>query len=458
MKCDIMNKIMKKLIIWFLVFSFSFSLFAEYNSLGIPDSAEVRKGLEEAWFEAPLESVRNNNPEIYYNKVGEEFQVRMEESESTYNIFVSPHATISVNVYSDKGVYTKQQDVYPGDAPGSWVLIKDKKTGKPLRIRYYFLPDSEVFVQFSPYNRTSICDLVIFGNYAVRGVPTGVPFDKFYSASFDEMKKITKKNVPWNYVSFYSEDYHSVNQMASVIREKLPEIVYHADAMIDENGDFVELTSGKKIRREKGDDKKPLSSAGFLKWVADGLVEPLAGGKLKRYPLLAQTVEVKETGYQGVLSQKYSLSFALDFVRNLSSAVLSVATGSTYKYNESGVDVTTEPFATGLSDKGIVNTVTFIKDTGYNVNCLKSLLYVLASTEPGTIYFSALRQTDYKTPEVKVFNNCVILMPYFETNGRFNCYVFMNGTEMTLEDFINQYNNDFIYLTRVRSSEQFFPE
>ena len=449
---------MKKLILLFFVISFSFSLFAEYNSLGIPDSAELRKDLEETWFRAPLSTVRNNRPEIYFNKVGEEFQVRLEESESTFNIFVSPKTTISVDVFSDKGVYTKEQEVYPGDAPGSWVLIKDKKDGKPLRIRYYFLPNSEVFIQFSPYNRTSTCDLVIFGNYAVKGVPTGVPFEKFYTASFEDVQKITQKNVPWKYVTCNPEDYHSVNQMAAVIREKLPGIVYHQDAMIDENGDFVNLATGKKIHREKDDDKKPLSSAGFIKWVADGLVEPLAGGKLKRYPLLTQTVEVKETGYQGVLSQKYTLSFALDFVRNLSSAVLSVVTGTTYKFNESGVDVTTEPFATGLSASGVVNTVTFIKDTGYDVDFLKSLLYVLANTEPGTIFFSALRQTDYRSPEVKVFNNCVLLMPYFETNGRFNCYVFMNGTEMTLEDFVNQYRDDFIYLTRVRSSEQFFPD
>ena len=171
-----------------------------------------------------------------------------------------------------------------------------------------------------------------------------------------------------------------------------------------------------------------------------------------------QTVEYKDIGYQGILSNEFTLSFALDFVRNISSAILSVNTGTVYKFNESGVDVTFEPFATGLTDNGLVNTVTFVKDCGYSSGVLKSLLYVLANTEPGIIYFGAIRETDYRTPEVKVFNKNVILMPYFETNGVFNCYVFMNGMEMKLSDFLNIYKNDYVYLTRVRSNDRFFPD
>lgn len=453
-----MIKMMKKTILAFSFILAGFCLFAENNSFGIPDSAEIRRDIQETWLEAPLTTVRNNKPEILNNIAGQKFQVRLEESDSTFNIFVSPEMMMNVDFMSDTGKITKKQEVYPGDAAGSWVLIRNKKDGKPIRIRYYFVPNSDVYIQFSPYNRTSVCDLVIFGNYAVKNVPTGIPFDRFYTASFAEVQRITKINVPWNFVTCDPEMYHSVHQMAAVIREKLPGIVYHDTAMIDENNKTVDFATGKEIQLEKDSDKQPLSSAGFLKWIADGLVEPIAGGKLKRYPLLSQTVEYKDIGYQGVLSNQYSLSFALDFVRNLSSAVLSVNTGMVYKFNESGVDVTIEPFATGLTDNGIVNTVTFIKDCGYNIDVLRSLLYVLANTEPGTIYFGAIRETDYRSPEVKVFNKNVVLMPYFETNGLFNCYVFINGTEMTLSDLLSRFRKDFVYLTRVRSNDTFFPE
>ena len=114
-----------------LFFLFSeISLFAAYNRLNIPDSAEIRENLVESWFEAPLSVVRTNLPEIYANEAGEEFQVRLEEDEASFNVFVSPHAVINVDVYSDKGVKVIQQDVYPGDAAGSFVLVRNKKDGK----------------------------------------------------------------------------------------------------------------------------------------------------------------------------------------------------------------------------------------------------------------------------------------------------------------------------------------
>ena len=141
---------MKKLILGLFISLAVMPLSALYNRFGVPDSSEIRKDLVETWFEAPLSAVRMNRPEIRTNSVGQKFQIRLEETEDTFNIFVAPYARIEVDVYSDKGKSTEVQDVFPGDAPGSWLLVRDKKTGKPLRIRYYFASDSEVFVQFVP--------------------------------------------------------------------------------------------------------------------------------------------------------------------------------------------------------------------------------------------------------------------------------------------------------------------
>ena len=234
------------------------------------------------------------------------------------------------------------------------------------------------------------------------------------------------------------------------------------DAMYDENGELVHISTGKKFENIDKSDKSEknllLSSAGFVKWIADGLVEPLSGGLLKREPLIKETVTVKNNGRQGVLSQKYDLFFSLNWVRNLASAVISVYAGKNYLFNQSGVDVTINPFASSITEKGVANTVTFIENTGYTVSVLRSMLYVLASIEPGTFYLGAIRGTDRTvTPEVMAFNECVAFFPYFQDDGGFNCNVFMNGREMTLEDFCYFYADDFVYLTRVKSSENFFP-
>ena len=254
--------------------------------------------------------------------------------------------------------------------------------------------------------------------------------------------------------------------MAAVIREKLPQITLVEDAMYDESSELVHISTGKKFENPDNSDKSEnsekkllLSSAGFVKWIADGLVEPLSGGLLKREPLIKETVSIKDNGRQGVLSQKYDLFFSLNWVRNLASAVISVYAGKTYLSNKSGVDVTINPFASSITEKGVANTVTFVENSGYTVPVLYSLLYVLANTEAGSFYLGAIRGRDRTvTPEVMAFNECVVFFPYFQDDGGFACNVFLNGREMSLEDFCYFYAEDFVYLTRVKSSERFFPK
>ena len=62
---------------------------ALYNRYGVPDSSEIRKSLRETWFEAPLDLVRDNRPELRTNNVGIQFQIRLEETDSSFNIFVT---------------------------------------------------------------------------------------------------------------------------------------------------------------------------------------------------------------------------------------------------------------------------------------------------------------------------------------------------------------------------------
>jgi hypothetical protein len=247
--------------------------------------------------------------------------------------------------------------------------------------------------------------------------------------------------------------------MAQVIRKNLSRIVYAEDAMYDESGAPVYVSTGKSRKTDEKDaDKLSLSSAGFVKWIVDGLVEPLSGSYVKRKPLLVQTVDYMPTGFPGTMSGQYNLSFALDWTRNLAAAALSVRQGRTYLYKDSAVDVQIEPFAAELTDEDVRNTSGYIKDSGYASESLKALLYILAVTEPNYFYLGAVRQTDMKSPEIKVFNESVAFIPYFDSTGRFNCAVFRNGAETDLEDFMAKYKNCFVNLVRIETSDSFFPQ
>ena len=449
---------MKKLILGILLSVFVLPVFALYNSFGVPDSSEIRKDLVETWFEAPLQNVRMNRPEIRTNSVGQKFQIRLEETEDSFNIFVAPYARIEVDVYSDKGKTTEVQDIYPGDAPGGWILVRDKKSGKPLRIRYYFSADSEVFVQFLPYGRTAYCDYLIFGCYAAKGVPTGLPFERFYTSSFEQIVRWTQNSLPWRYARIQPDDYHAVKQMATVLQEKSADIIFSEDAMYDDNGEPVFISTGKARKIDSSEEGKiSVSGAGYLKWIADGILEPLAGARLKREPLLEPTVEYKETGFQGILSEKYAVSFSLDWIRNVASGVVSVRSGRNYFYRDSGVDVTVEPFCAELTDKGIVNSSGYIENNGYSVRMLKPLLYVLAAENPQIFYFGAIRETDRRTPEVKIFNECCAFFPYFDSQKRFKCAVFKDGAQMSLEEFFSRYCLDSVSLVKIHAADEFHP-
>ena len=436
----------------------SVSLFASYNSLGVPDSSEIREQLAERWFEAPLSAVRQNMPEVYYNEAGQKFQVRLEETNDTFNIFVSPSSEINVTVYTSKGVSVEKQEVFPGDSAGSFVLVRDKKTEKPIRVRYYFMKNNEVFVQITPGQKTALADMVIYNNYAARGVPTGVPFAKFYEISFEDLMNVTKTKLPWKYVTADCTVYHSVQQMIAVIKEKLPKIMIANDAMYDENNQLVHISSGNKYSTDGLDETKLyLSSAGFLKWIVDGIVEPATGLGTSISDLTEPTVEFDSVGKIGVMSQEWNLYFTLDWCRNLAAKAYSVRSRRNVDFKSAGLDVNKNYFASEVSGGKISTSSGYIKNTGYSIEKIKSVLYVLAVTEPSWFYLAAIRQGSCLKPDELVFNNCAVFFPYFDNNGKFGCFVFEQGKEISLEKFVKKYKDAYIHLERVKSLEAFFP-
>lgn len=438
--------------------------FALYNKQGIPDSSEVRKSLVQSWFTASVEQVRSNKTELYINNVGTVFQVRSEENGKDLLIIVAPQEKLAVDVYTEQGKSSSYIDVYPLDSPGSWVLLRDVDTGKPIQIRYYFAADSDVFVQFRPYGTKTVADFVVYGSFAARSVPVGIAFERLYTASFSAIQDLTKRTLPWEYSDIVPELYNPVLQMISVIREQQERFFAAEDAAYDENGEPVNILSNTpRIVAEDVIEAEGLSfsSAGFLKWIIDGLVVPLAGGYTKIEPLLVSTAENKTGSFADVKSQIFDLDFSLNWTRNLAAAALSVYSGKNYYYTDSGCDVTIEPFSSTQSTQGWTNNLGYLKDSGYSISSLKPLLYVLAVTEPGRFFLGAIRQTDAtnpSSPEVHFFTESVALFPYFDSNGRFDVVVFENGQELTLDSLLKKYSDTQIHLVRVNASERFFPQ
>lgn len=438
--------------------------FAGYNRQGIPDSSEIRKKLVDTWFTAPVDEVRARTTELHANNIGTVFQVRVEETNSDLIVIVAPREKLQVDVYAESGKYTTALDVYPADIPGSWVLYRDRNSGNPLQVRYYFAGDSDVYIRFRPSGTKTLADFILFGAYAAKGVPVGVPFERMYSASFSEIQSLTGNTLPWEYTDIVPGLYHPVLQMIAVVRENLPRFFDVDDAAYNEDGNPVFISTGKSrtVNDEVLDvDGLSFSSAGFLKWIVDGLVIPLAGSYTKIEPLMMPTLEFRSGSFSDVASNTYNLTFSLDWTRNLAAAALSVFSGRNYYYYNSGCDVVLEPFASEQGSGGWVNSLGYLKNTGYRIDTLKPLLYVLAVSEPGRFYLGAIRQTDSSRPdepEVHFFTESAAFFPYFDSTGKFNVVVFENGKELTLDAFMKKYEGSYVHLERINASERFFPQ
>lgn len=437
-------------------------VFAEYNKFNIPDSAEIRREIKDTWFKQDLDFIRLQNVQVRKNNYGQSFQINLEEQNDKFIVYVSPKTTMKIDVYDSSGIHTEMEDVYNINSFGSWMYVRNKVDGSPDFIRIYVSKNSDVYLQFRPFKNTARVDFLVYNSFVVKSIPLGIPFEKIFSLSIQEIYNLTKKSIPWEYIDVDVNQYKDVKVMVQTLKSMQNQIAYEDDAMYNELGQPVSILTGQPfVCEEKNKGKIVLSSCGFVKWVVDGLVEPLAGSYLKRNPLINSTVEYNETGFQGSINSKFSTYFSLDWTRNIAAAIFSVRAKKTYLYDQTGVDVKIEPFTAVVTERGITNTVGYIKNTGYKPNNLRGLLYSLCVTEPGYFYLGAIRQTDRKSSEVKVFNDAAVIFPYLDENGIFKISIFMYGQEIkysVFEENMLKTNDCFIHLVRVKASSVFYPQ
>ncbi|MBR6215027.1 MAG: hypothetical protein IKQ84_01315 [Spirochaetaceae bacterium] len=414
--------------------------------MSIPDSSAVRDQAMEPWLTAPISAVIDRECENVQTDFGQVFQVRAEREGSEVAIVFAPR----------EGSYD-----FLGKAPGAWVVYRDYYSGKILRVNVYFQYDSRVYVCLRPDNQPkkpkSEVDLIIHGAYACRGVPLGIPFSEVLKLSFSELFNLTKETVPWNYVKTDYRNYVNNNKMVEKIRRKLPQFEYIEDAAYDEFENPVYISTGEARSGTPG--KIGINCSGFTKWVVDGITIALSGSATKIEALKQPTIELDGTLYKSQAEEE-EMFRSYDWIRNLSTAAVCAERDKEFPAGTLGVDVQVNPFAGLKSPDGTVRNVGFVPKTGYEINLLKPLLYVLAATEPDMLYLGAVKTCKSKTedePETWTFHHDVVFLPYFDQAGICHIEVFESGVETSFEEFVEDNKGSYIYLCRVKSSDRFQP-
>ena len=467
------------------VFSISTQAFSEYNQAGIPDSAEIRKELSDEWFNQPMPLLRSKKAEHRTDAIGNLFEIRLEDSPSECAIVISPETYEEVEYTEGEKTLSQKKPSYNKGSAGSWILYKDRNTGKDLRIEWYFANDKDVYLVFRPSEHKTFADLIVYSCYAARSVPLGVDFKNFYSMSFQDVFVLTKKALPWYKVDFSNNDYTEIKEMLKIIQAKLPSINYAENAACDEDGQVHNILTGElysaqekdysSFLRQKAESAEPsaeniltLGEEGFVKWIADGIIQRVTGNATS----IAQMLEPTELSYGNPIdAQKKKFSKdnktkTLDWSRNLAAEAFRVrlpksaasrdSSAENTDWKKYGVDVSIKPFVSRLLPSGkVVNTAGYVADTGYSIEELTGMLYVLACIEPGWFYLGAIREpsSDLNT---LMFNHCAAFFPYFE-NGHLECMIFQSGKLFTLEEFIALYPKNFIHLERIKSFAYFNP-
>ena len=433
----------------------------------IPDSAEVRDSITASWFSAPIDKVVKKKPELHTDSKGNRFTVSgkyAENSKDVYIISIVPDLT-------DYGL--PEYNLVP---QGTWKLYRSLDTGAPLLIKIYPRENPALSISLHPavqkaYSGKSFIDICLFNAYVRKDIAIGVPFETLYHISLSRLKELTRAIVPWDL--FNPPRYNSpVKTMSRIIKNFHYRLVLLKDGCFDHNGMPVhisnsqpqteaEITAAMNIDQIRAEVIGGVDSAGFAKWVIDGMVRPVAGQGTV-IESLKRATEVPKTHFTGPYLDTENIFFGLDWIRNLGAAALSLNLNRTVYPDSSGLDVTDCPFA--LTDVAVTTDTEesagkqpafwgYQRYAGYQTSYLLPLLYYLSVVEPDHFYLACISTAPSST-ELRMYDRVAVFFPYFDGFGVFHVDVYEDGEQMSINDFIEKNKDAYAALVRVRAPEE----
>ena len=432
----------------------------------IPDSAEIRKAIVTSWLSAPIEQVMKRQPESYTDSKGNAFTVMGKYTEDSKDIYAISIVPITTD-YS-----MSEHNLVP---QGTWILYRSIDTGAPLLIKIYPRENPALSISLRPavqkaYSGKSFIDVCLFNAYICKGVSIGVPFETLYYTSLSHLKELTEAIIPWDL--FSPPRYNSpVKTMSRIIENASYRLVYLKDGCFDENGTpihisnsqpqtEVEITAAMNIDQIRADIRGGVDSAGFAKWIIDGIVRPVAGqGTIVQS--LKRATEVPKTHFTKPYIDAKNIFFGLDWTRNLGAATLSLNLKRTVYPADSGLEVTDNPFA--LTDATVTSfnkpmawSAPFLgyqQYAGYQTSYLLPLLYYLAVMEPGHFYLGCISSGSVNS-EMRLYDRIAVFFPYFDSWGKFHLDIYENTVQVPVDEFIEKNKDTYTAMVRVLAPEE----
>lgn len=434
----------------------------------IPDSVEVRESLIDSWFSAPLEKVMQREAETYTDSKGNTFTVSgkyAEDEKDCYAISIVP-------------VLTRYRPVERGlVSPGTWILYRNAETGAPLFIKVHPRENSALSIRLHPalkkaHSGKSFIDICLFNAYVCRDISLGLPFERLYAVSLERLRELTKAVIPW--YLFDPPPYSPVKAMAKIVENHSYRLVQIKDGCFDHDGNPVhisdlqaqtefEITAALNMRQIRSEVIGGIDAAGFAKWIIDGMVRPVAGQGTIIQSLKLST-SVPKTHFTKPYLETRNIFFGLDWIRNLGSAALSLNLKRTVYPADSGLDVTSCPFALTeaaplpLKESAEMESAQpaflgYQPHAGYQTSYIIPLLYYLTVAEPGHFYLACIN-SDTEDASVRVYDKVAVFLPYFDNWGEFHLDIYEGNEPISPNDFIEKYKDTYTAIIRVWAPEE----
>lgn len=405
----------------------------------IPNDTEFRAAIKDSWLTEVPDRVLRQKPGLFKLPGGTLIQVRAEAAGEELMVILARE---------------RVRD-YPGWIQGSWIVNRNMRDGKIVRIRIFLRSDPYTYIQFRSFSDDrSEMDMVLYEGYVVRSLPVPFPLERILYMPLSDVLAALGDKFPLKYFDPDVNIYADTRAFVSSVRAKLPELQFTDDGAIDEQGQYVYIET---LKAQTGNEQG-LNCSGFAKWIVDGLLRPLTGTRLSIPPLKAPFGE-RGSSFTEVYEDLRDPFFGLDWTRNLAAAAWSVLRSPSFATLDE-IEVHDQYLATVIMrNKGasfLRSYPGFLRNAGYGFEGLHTLLYMLAINEPGHIYLAAVND-EQGTPRLRQYFHVAVLVPYFNEYGDFQVACFESAEETSFNAFKTRYPGGYVNLSRIPVEAAFDP-
>lgn len=386
----------------------------------IPENVEIRRNYRPvieaglyAWYGLESEIRRQRSADL-------RVRVRREEQgDALYLLFLN-----------------EEEGRFPLYSSGSWIIKRDKETGRFLQAKIFLNGSRDCFVRLFPSGDRTRMDIHFYGKPYSAGTILPIAFTESLFLSFREIQDRTRLSVDWEWLFPEPEPalYRESSAMVREIRRHLPNLQDADDGAQDSQGRYVLIATGEPQPSVGG-----FNCSGFAKWVADGIYRTLSGSGLGIPELKKRQSAVRGNSWTDLHESVRDPFFGLDWTRNIACSLYREQTGLSCRPEDRDVRA-----ATGYP---------YREDVGYPVEELPLILYRLALTDPGHFYMGSVNIAYGEEPVIRQHIHVALFFPYFDEEGRYRAVVMERNLETNLKSLEERYPGSYVHLVRLEAQK-----